>query len=256
LVMLGGVSQSHDPTLPGDKVHSTLILANALAYSYKRDTVTIYGNVVKATHGETRKEILGSGDASKALQTFELKQPPLTFVPAPTSSGAASTLKVYVNEVAWEEADTLAGVGPADRKFLLKIQDDGKTSVIFGGARLPTGVANVNAGYRNGIGKPGNVRAEQISLLLTRPLGVNAVINPLPASGGADKESRDQARENAPLAVMSLDRLVSVQDYADFTRPFAGIGKAQALRPGDCHPPPVQIKNAGPDEHPHLPHPL
>src|SRR5262249_53514482 len=191
---------------------------------------------------------------------FTLKQRPLTFVPASTPSGVESTLKVYVDDVEWREVDTLAGLGPKARNFVTKTDDDDQTSVIFGngvdGSRLPTGIENVKSVYRSGIGRPGNVRAEQISLLQTRPLGVNAVINPLRASGGADKESRDQARENAPLAVMSLDRLVSVQDYADFTRTFAGIGKAQALRPGDCHPPPVQIKNAGPDEHPHLPHPL
>ena len=46
-------------------------------YCYKRDAVTIYGNVVKATHGETRNETLGSGDGSQALQSFMLKQPPL-----------------------------------------------------------------------------------------------------------------------------------------------------------------------------------
>ena len=38
------------------------------AYCYRRDTVTIYGNVVKATHGETRNEVLGSGDGAKPLQ--------------------------------------------------------------------------------------------------------------------------------------------------------------------------------------------
>jgi predicted phage baseplate assembly protein len=108
----------------------------------------------------------------------------------------------------------------------------------------------VKAVYRNGIGKAGNVRPEQISLLLTRPLGVNGVINPLRASGGADKESRDQARENAPLAVMSLDRLVSVVDYADFTRTFAGIGKARARRMSDGHRQLVHITIAGADDIP------
>jgi len=115
---------------------------------------------------------------------------------------------------------------------------------------LPTGILNVNAVYRNGIGKPGNVKAEQISLLQTRPLGVNAVINPLRSSGGADKESRDQARENAPLAVMSLDRLVSVQDYADFTRTFAGIAKASAHLLSLGHRQIVHITIAGVDDIP------
>ena len=119
----------------------------------------------------------------------------------------------------------------------LKTDDDGKTTVIYGdgehGVRLPTGVENIKAVYRQGLGKGGNVKAEQIKLPLTKPLGVKSVINPIPASGGVDKETRDQARIYAPIAVLALDRLVSVQDYADFARTYAGIGKASALRLSD-----------------------
>jgi hypothetical protein len=220
--------------LPGDKTHTFVQLAEPLHYCYKRDTVTIYGNLVRATHGETRNETLGNGDGSKTFQSFALKQPPLTYVPAATPAGAESTLKVYVNDVEWHETDALAGLAPTDRRFITHTDDDGKTSVIFGngraGARVPTGIENVKAVYRNGIGKGGNVQAEQITLLATRPLGVKGVINPMRASGGADKETRDQARRNAPLTVLALDRLVSVQDYADFARSFAGIGKSAATR--------------------------
>jgi hypothetical protein len=254
LVMLNDIEQNYDKFLPGDKVHSTIILANSLAYTYKRHTVTIYGNVVRATHGETRNEVLGAGDASKALQEFTLKQPPLTYVSAPTIEGIASTLHVYVNEVEWHETNSLAGLAPVDRNFITLTDDDAKTNVVFGngreGARLPTGLENVRAVYRNGIGKAGNVQAGQISLLTTRPLGVKEVINPLRASGGADKESRDQGRRNAPLAVMSLDRLVSTQDYADFARTFAGIGKASAVRLSDGHRRLVHLTIAGADDIP------
>jgi predicted phage baseplate assembly protein len=54
------------------------------------------------------------------------------------------------------------------------------------------------------------------------------VTNPLPPTGAADPESRDAARANAPLTVLTLDRVVSLTDYEDFTRAFAGIAKAQA----------------------------
>ena len=254
LVMLVDVEQNYDKSLPGDKVHSTLILANSLAYTYKRDTVTIYGNVVRATHGETRNEVLGAGDASKALQEFTLKQPPLTYVSAPTVEGIDSTLHVYVNEVEWHETTSLAGLEPDNHNFITLTDDEAKTKVVFGngreGARLPTGQENIKAVYRNGIGKAGNVQAGQINLLTTRPLGVKEVINPLRASGGADKESRDQARRNAPLAVMSLDRLVATQDYADFARTFAGIGKASAVRLSDGHRRLVHLTIAGVDDIP------
>jgi predicted phage baseplate assembly protein len=254
LLMISALVHGFDPSLPGDRIHTTLTLATPTAYSYVRKTLTIYGNVVKATNGETRNETLGSGDGAKARQAFELKQPPLTFVPAPTPSGVVSTLHVYVNDVEWHETDTLAGLGPTDRSFVTKTDDDSKTTVIFGngeqGSRLPTGAENVKAVYRNGIGRPGNVGAEQISLLQTRPLGVKSVINPLRASGGADREDRDQARENVPLAVMALDRVVSVRDYADFTRTFAGIGKAQARKLSDGRRELVHLTIAGADDIP------
>lgn len=235
LLMVSGLRHGYDSSLPGDKTHTTLLLATPTAYRYKRDTLSIYANVAKATHGETRSEVLGSGSGGASLQSFALRQPPLTFVSAPTAAGAESSLHVYVNGVEWHEADTLAALGPRDRRFITRTADaSDTTTLVFGngeqGSRLPTGVENVKAIYRSGIGKAGNVRAEQISMLMTRQQGVNAVINPLRASGGADKEARDLVRDNAPLSVLALDRLVSVSDYADFTRMFAGIAKACAAR--------------------------
>ena len=251
-----GASQSNTKlvNLPDDKTHTFLQFATPLAYSYKRDTVTIYGNVAKATHGETRNEVLGSGDGSKALQNFSLKQSPLTYLVAPTPAGAASTLKVYVNDILWHETESLIEEGPNDRIYITKTDDNDKTTTIFGngvhGVRLPTGAENVKATYRSGIGKPGNVKANQISMLATRPLGVRGVINPLAASGGADRDSRDQARRNVPLAVLALDRLVSVQDYADFARTYAGIGKASAVLLSDGQHQLVHLTIVGADNIP------
>jgi hypothetical protein len=235
-------------------VHTALTLAHELAYTYDSATVTIYGNVVKATHGQTTGEVLGNGDASQSLQEFALHQSPLTYLPAPTPAGAKSTLVLRVNEVEWHEADNLVALGPRDREYITETDDNDKTSAIFGtgehGVRLPSGTANVKAVYRSGIGKPGNVQAEQISQLATQPLGVKKVINPLAASGGADRDTADQARQNAPLVVMALDRLVSVRDYADFARNFAGIGKASAARLPNGRELVVHVTIAGADDIP------
>ena len=251
LVMLAAVEQGVDATLPGDTVHSTLVFANqGLAYSYRRDSVAVCANVVRATHGQTRNEVLGSGNGALPMQAFALKQSPLTYVSAATVDGVQSTLGVRVNDMTWHETENLAFVGAADRNFVTATDNAGKTSVVFGdgthGARLPTGVENIVATYRNGIGTPGNVDAQQVSLLATKPLGVKAVINPLRASGGADAETRDQARRNVPLAVLALDRLVSVPDYADFARTFGGVGKAAAIKLGNL----VQVTIAGADDAP------
>ena len=107
LVMLAGVEHRIDLTLPGDRMVSTLLLAGqGLAHSYRRETVRVYANVARATHGETRREVLGSGDSSMELQRFSLRQSPLTYLAAPTPSGVQSTLEVFVNGVRWHEAET------------------------------------------------------------------------------------------------------------------------------------------------------
>jgi hypothetical protein len=256
LAMLAAVTQDVDRTLynSGERIHTFIQLAQALQYCFKRDTVTIYGNVVKATHGETRKEVLGSGDGAKAMQTFALKQKPLTYTAATNPSGVESSLEVRVNEALWHEADALSGLGPTDRRFVTQTDDEDRTTVIFGngrqGARLPTGTENVKAQYRTGIGRTGNVKAGQITLLADRPLGVKEVINPLRASGGADRENRDQSRKHAPLAVTALDRLVSVRDYADFAHTFAGIGKADAVELSTGRKSLVHVTIAGADDIP------
>lgn len=237
LVMLAGAEQVLDVNLPGDTTHTLITLANDLAYKYKRDTVTINANVVHATHGETRSEVLGSGDGAKELQAFRLSQAPVTYTAAVTRSGIANTLEVRVNDVLWQEVDSFVDKQANDRIYVTRKDDEGKTSVVFGngrqGARLPTGNENIKALFRLGIGAAGNVKARQISLLATRPVGVKEVINPAPATGGADPETRDQARRNATRELRALDRAVSVQDYADFARAFAGIGKAAATRLAD-----------------------
>jgi predicted phage baseplate assembly protein len=219
---------------PGEKTHTFLQLASKLGYTYKRDSATIYGNVTRATNGETRVEVLGSGDASVANQSFPLHAPPLTYVTAPTRDGVQSTLAITVNELSWTEVKTLATAGPTARVYTTSANDAGVVTVLFGdgvhGARLPTGVANVKAQYRSGIGTGGDVDGGEISVLVTRPAGVQAIVNPLPASGGADPESRDDARRNVPVGTMALDRLVSAADYAALARTFAGVAKASAVQ--------------------------
>ena len=254
LLMIESIVHNDQPKVPGDSLYSTLHLATRTAYRYRRDTIQIAANVVRATHGETRSETLGSGDGSSALQCFTLKQAPLTFVSANNPQGVQSTLAVTVDNITWHETDSLNQSGPHARQFVSQIDDDDQTRICFGngvnGARLPTGVENIKAVYRQGIGKSGNARAGQISQLLTRPLGVREVLNPLRASGGADRETRDQARKNVPLAVMALDRLVALADYASFARTFGGIGKAEVARISDGRRELIHLTVAGAEDAP------
>lgn len=203
-----------------------------LEHSFLRKTVTISANVVHATHGETvAHEVLGSSNGG-ANQRFTLRTKPLTHVSSSSPTGTDTTLEVRVDGVRWDEAPSLYGLGPLDRRYIVRRDDDGTTHVVFGdgvqGARPPSGVENVTAAYRKGIGKPGLVAARKLTLLETRPLGIREVVNPSAPTGAEDPEDRNAARRNAPFTVITLDRVVSLTDYEDFARTFAGIGKASA----------------------------
>jgi hypothetical protein len=226
----------HEPVILEEIIHiggyTTLYFHEKLHYRYVRNTVTLNANVALATHGETVHEVLGSGDGSLTNQRFVLKKPPLTYVPAITPSGAESTLEVRVNDVLWEEVPSLYGIDERSQNYIVRIDNDARAMLLFGdgksGARLPSGTENAVAIYRSGIGMDGEVEAGSLTLLQTRPLGIREVTNPLPATGADDPEKLDKARTNAPRTVLTFDRIVSLQDFEDFTRSFAGIGKVKA----------------------------
>jgi hypothetical protein len=210
----------------------TLSFAQPLARLYDRGTVTVNANVVAATNGETMHEILGSGDATQAALQFTVKQSPLTYVSSPLGMGADSTLQVWVNNLRWHEVDNFLDSGPSDRVFVTQGGAAGKVTVQFGdgveGARTPTGQMNIRGVYRKGIGAGGNVQSGQLSQPLDRPQGLKGVTNPDPATGGADPDSADAARVSAPLHVLTLERVVSLEDYQNYALAFAGIAKALA----------------------------
>jgi len=240
-IAYGALSSSHTASevieianVTHSRGYTTLYFKTALQHPYVRASIAINANVAPATHGETTTdEILGSGDASQKNQTFQLAKPPLTYVSAPTGSGGQDTLTVRVNGLAWQEVPTLYGAGPTDTVYMVRLADDGTTTIRFGdgvvGARLPTGANNITATYRSGLGPAGNLGAQAISLLNTRPFGLKSGLNPLPSSGGAAPERLANARQNAPRTVRTLDRIVSLDDYTDFARGFAGVAKALAV---------------------------
>ncbi len=237
------------PFQPGETLHTTLTFAEPLAFEYKRDTFQILANIAQATQGESADEILGAGSGALANQTFTLKKPPLTFVSADTPGGSASTLRIYVDGVQWQEVDSLAEQGPRDRVFVTRGGATGTVTVQFGdgvnGSRLPTGSDNVRAKYRSGLGSSGNVDAGAIATLLTKPLGLKSVTNPRAAAGGADADGPDAIRQAAPLGLVSLSRLVAVRDYEDFAVTFAGVAKAAAKRFAGADGPLVHLTIAG-----------
>ncbi|MFB6936196.1 putative baseplate assembly protein [Streptomyces chartreusis] len=254
VVVIAAADPAVDPQLPGDHVHTRLTLTADLAHRYRRETVKVLGNVVEATHGESREEAIGSGDSDRVNQTFALWQSPLTWLADDNPLGATPVLEIRVDGVLWHEVDSLAGRGPGERVFITGSTADGRTTVTFGdginGARLPSGHENIRARYRFGTGRAANVAADRVTQPLTRPLGVTQVTNPRPAKGGADADGPGLTRRTIPLAVSALDRLVSESDYEDFARSRAGIGRAAVRELFDGRRRVLHVTVAGTDDVP------
>jgi len=229
----------------------TLQFTPPLPEPLRRDATVVYGNVALATHGETVAQVLGAGNAGTAFQAFELKQAPLTHRAAATESGAASELTVRVGDVAWAQRESLYGAAATAAAYTLRSDEQGRVWVQFGdgrnGARPASGVNNIRASYRKGLGAAGNVRAESLTQPAIRPLGLKSVANPAPALGGTDAEAASSARRSMPLVTRTLGRAVSVLDYEDFARAYAGVAKAQARVLSLTGGPTVCITVAGAD---------
>lgn len=216
-----------------DEGYTRISLAGGgLKNIYLRNTVTMNGNVAPANHGQTRQELLGSGEGNHSHQQFTVHQAPLTYVSDVSPSGVQSTLRLYADDILWREVPAFYGHGPHERIFVTRRSSEGITTICTGdgiqGARLPSGQQNIRTVYRTGIGLAGLVKAGQLSVLLSHPAGVKGVINAMHANGAADPEALDDARQNAPLSVLTLGRIVSLRDYENFARSFGGISKALA----------------------------
>ena len=223
-----------DSDADGRNDHWQIVFTPKLPQDLKTATAVAYGNVTKASHGETVSgEILGDGKAAADFQKLELKKSPVTHVPdAKAPKGAASTLKVRVDGVLWQEKRSFYGQKADAQIYTSRIADDGTMTVQFGngenGSRLLTGRGNVTADYRVQLGLQGRVRSGSLTTLLDRPVGLKSATNPAAAQGGSDPETLATARRNAPNTVRTFNRVISLQDFEDAAREYQGVTKARA----------------------------
>jgi predicted phage baseplate assembly protein len=168
--------------------------------------------------------------------------------------------------VRWTEQPTLVESKPDAQEFTTSLDDSGQTTVICGdsvqGARPTSGVNNIHARYRKGLGTSGNVPAGGVQQLIDNVAGLQQVTNPQATAGGADPESVDRIRTNAPASVRTFNRAVSDADYAAVALTFPGIAKASATwvtldaNRNALAQPYVQLTVATPDQTPILGTPL
>ncbi|MFO7562604.1 MAG: baseplate J/gp47 family protein [Enhygromyxa sp.] len=194
--------------------------------------ITFLWGLTEVTRGQTvHREVIGSGDATQRWQSFRLAKSPLTYVADPHAPGGRRPeVEVYVNGVKWRRAQSFYKATPTDEIYVIRHDAEHQTFIQFGdgelGKRLPTGTNNVVATYRFGVG--GNVEANTITKLVRPIKGVKSVYNPLPATGGEDPPTEQEAREQAIQSTRVLGKLVSLVDFEVEAARYGGVLQAKA----------------------------
>lgn len=197
---------------------------------FKKGWTKVNLNTVLAGHGETRSpKTLGSGDSERARQSFVFKVKDVSFVPASVAeTGVAPDMDVEVDGVMWEYRDLTDPRAEASASYSISQAEDGSLNVHFR-RRLPTGTDNIVVRrYRTGVGPAGSVPARAFTKPMKKHRYVSALIQPLPASGGADREPVDSIRTNAPARLAANGRAVSLRDFERLCLRRSDIWQARA----------------------------
>lgn len=197
----------------------------------------IFPNATWVTQAETIKdEILGSSDGQPG-QTF-------TFFKFPVMEGEEVRMKEVLSEeerqmllstygetvisettdetgevtetwVLWSEVADFFESSEKSRHYTI---DRATGQIAFGdgvnGMIPPVGDDSIKAfSYRTGGGRKGNVKTREIKSLKSAVSGIDKVMNPIAADGGADTATIDEMLEIGPAMISNRNRAVTAEDY-------------------------------------------
>jgi hypothetical protein len=270
VIMASPIASSPPSSPPAEITLVSWSPETPLHFDYCSTEISVRGNLVVATHGETiaQPDVFTAPAPGPRLR-LTLSQGPLAHLdastlalvvpiaPADQSSTASasftqlarrsiSTLVLTVGDdpVPWQQVPSLLDSSAHDHVYRLEIDDHGGATLVFGqgetdardgqfGLRPPEG-ATIEAIYRVGGGSSGNLAAN--TLVQAHPTGPDAltwllsVTNPLPAAGGRDLESRDHARRLAPPLFHNPLVAVTTTDYEAAAQQFNQPGIQASIR--------------------------
>jgi hypothetical protein len=219
------------------------------------------GNIGLADHGRTTQfDPFTSDDGQTVAFRNRLPYGPLTLqagsfewipgAPVPTrntrdltcDARAAAPAVILpattgTNTQVWRPVRDLLSSSQFDAVFVVDVDDDRRGVLRFGDGEYGQVFPNVDSAriwYRIGNGIAGNIGADSLAHVV-RPIGavgldiIDAVRNPLPATGGTDAETIEQVRQYAPAAFRATQfRAVTENDYRQAALTLDGVSGAVA----------------------------
>jgi hypothetical protein len=183
---------------------------------------------VTATQGVTVADEPIGTSTGEANQIFELDEGPVI----------DKSIEIVVGSSTYKYVPYLIDYNNSDPVFTTYTNAENTTYILFGdniSGRIPPVNSQITAKYRIGGGASGNVGANTIAHVIKDGQSGLTVKNQYidaedtgAAVGGADRESTDAVRVNAPLSLRSLDRAVATADYSALSVK-GGASKAVAV---------------------------
>jgi predicted phage baseplate assembly protein len=138
----------------------------------------------------------------------------------------------------WWPVPDLLSSSEFQHHFVADVDNEGRAVLRFGDGeygQLLTDVDRIDAWYRVGNGRSGNIGADSLSHIVVPfpvPAGwptIEALRNPLPAQAGVDPELIEQVRQYAPAAFRAQQyRAVTEEDYKNAALTINGVAGAVA----------------------------
>jgi hypothetical protein len=160
--------------------------------------------------------------------------PNQTFVLSNTGVITGSPITVIVGGLTYTKVPFIIDYADDDPVFSTFTDGAGFTYIKFGdgvSGRIPPkdSIIYVTYRYSETPGNRGNIAPDTLKNIDVANVEVK---NPLGFSGGTDPESTDSVRINAPAALRSLNRAVSLKDYGQLAIQVNGVSKANAISSG------------------------
>ena len=184
---------------------------------------------VSARHGVTRREIVGTTSINnEASQKFKTTRSPIL-----------DSVSLTIDGIVWSKVSNLFELSETDRGYTVRSDKDGLAEIRFGDGIfgiIPPAGRNIEVTYLTGGGAVSNVVKNTITEILSTLVDNDgeivdvSVTNPDSASGGQNEETIEEARNNIPRSVRSMDRFVSGEDFKSVPSLFDVIGAERIFK--------------------------
>ncbi len=216
-------------TIPAGYVVRTQDVANPLSFQVLTPVIIAAASDPPEANGTVEH-------SEGETELFEATGLPYQEVVLPFTPYLDGSAEVTASNGVYTEVDNFLNSTAAHRHFVVIVNQNDKATIRFGtgvNGALPQGTITVE--YKTGGGSVGNVEAGTLTKSdggLTDQFGNPVqlfVTNADRASGGADRETISQIRQNAPASLRTLTRSVTKEDFETNARRVAGVARALML---------------------------